>query len=164
MSSNTGGSTTSDPEITAAVDKIGAALDTYGPTLNTASSPAAVETIGRGLAQALRSYRPGALAIWNTRDDAILAHVVARELGVIVLRADETDGVAALQPTGQGTRTVFLAAAWDDPRRIAVSRTLMTAGNAKLAALAAVFGTPALQAVKDVPTVYLTGAAWEVSR
>ena len=74
-----------------------------GPDMTTPrriADPAAVERAGRQLAEGvveqLGGQRPTMLACWESSDDAVLAHVVARELGVPVWYALQVEGLVTL--------------------------------------------------------------------
>ncbi|MGH3354945.1 MAG: hypothetical protein ACRDOJ_03545 [Nocardioidaceae bacterium] len=64
------------------------------------AEPAALEEAGRKLAtevvDRLGGKQPTAVACWENADDAVLAHVVARELGVPVWHALEVEGLVSL--------------------------------------------------------------------
>lgn len=148
-----------DPAVATAIRAIGVAADMYGPTLNTAGSPAAVETIGRALADALREHRPDALLVWNTIDERVLAHVIGRELDTSVLYAGELEGIVTLRPgVASGTRVALVATAWEDARRLATLRALAGTEHTEVVAVAAVLQTPAQRAVEDLPIVHVATA------
>lgn len=138
--------TSPDAAVARALTLLGTGTDTYGPTLNTTASAADAETIGTALAEALRAHRI----------EAVLAHVVARELGATVHHADELEGLVTFQPEiVPDTRAALIATAWPEPQRLA---TLLAAvGNhwAQPAAVAAVVATSVLRSVKELPTVHL---------
>jgi hypothetical protein len=141
----------------AALRRCGTAPDTYGPTLNTAGHAADVEIIGRALAERLRTSGATALAIWNTSDEAVLAHVVGRELAVPALWATETRGLVNLTSAlDSNTRLVLLATTWHQPHRLASLRVLAETCHAQVVAVAAVIGSTALAAVTDVSISALT--------
>lgn len=148
--------TSPDAAVASALTLLGTGTDTYGPTLNTTASAADAETIGTALAEALRAHRIEAVALWSTPDEAVLAHIVARELGATVHHADELEGLVTFQPEiVPDTRAALIATAWPEPQRLA---TLLAAvGNhwAQPAAVAAVVATPVLRSVKELPTVHL---------
>jgi hypothetical protein len=146
---------TSEAAVIAALETIGTERGSYGLTLNATLSPDAIETIGTALAARLSGYRPQAIVVWRTFGDAVLAHIVARELGAVVLHAVEQEGAAALEQAAAGLRVALLATAWDKPSRIAEGRAVVTVAGATVETIAAVFGTAALQEVDDVPTAFL---------
>jgi hypothetical protein len=146
---------TTTPDVAAAVHELGIADDTYGPTLNTHLDPAALEVVGRGLAEGLRPYAPRQIGVWHSADDAVLAHVVARELGATVVRSFALEGVVGLHPSVRpGTRVAFLATAWE-PAQLNTLLALATTHRIEVAAVGAVLLTPALREVASVPTASL---------
>jgi hypothetical protein len=147
--------TTSEAAVIAALETVGTEHGSYGLTLNATLSPDAIETIGTALAARLRDSRPQAIAVWRTSGDVVLAHVVARELGAVVLHAVEQEGAASLEQAAAGLRVALLATAWDKPSRIAEGRAVVTVAGATVEAIAAVFGTAALREVDDMPTAFL---------
>ncbi|MHA6627110.1 hypothetical protein ACU61A_16880 [Pseudonocardia sichuanensis] len=146
--------TDNGPALTA-LRAVGIAPDTYGPTVNTARSPRAVDVIGERLAGAISGCAvdpPHALLVWDTSDEAVLAHAVARCLDVGVLRASEVEGRLGLdRDLEPGTLVVPMATQWVD-RRLATLRKLVDNRGGRTVAVAAVLGSAALAAVRDVPT------------
>lgn len=55
------------------------------------------EKAGKKLAQALGSQSVSVVVCWDKAEDAVLAHVVARELGVPVCYAYESGGIMGLE-------------------------------------------------------------------
>lgn len=56
-------------------------------------SAAAMETVGRAMADALRPHRPETVLTWDDSDNAVLGHVLARESGVPAVPFRLQDGV-----------------------------------------------------------------------
>ena len=110
-------------------------VSALGPTA-TLDSPPVHECLGAGLAELVRPYRPGVVAYWNSPDAAVLAHVVARTLGVDVLAAYEDLGRLIVSRTpAPDTVAVLVGWDWDDsPGPQALVRTLTGAGCAVAAA------------------------------
>lgn len=142
----------------AALKTLGVAEDTYGPTVNTARSPEAVDVLGESLAESLRTVQAAKLAVWNTSDEAVLVHSVAHYLSVGVSRASEIEGVLSLnEDLGAGTRVVLLATQWSR-QRLEILRRLVTSAGGRPVAVAAVLSSEALAAVDDVRTIALLSA------
>lgn len=59
--------------------------------------PKETEKAGKKLAQALGSQSISVVVCWDKAEDAVLAHVVARELGVPVCYAYESGGIMGLE-------------------------------------------------------------------
>jgi hypothetical protein len=151
--------TTAHSAVIAALRAVGIAPDAYGPTLNTAQSPRDVDVVGAGLAGEIRAVAtPAALVVWDTSDEAVLAHVVARNLDVGVLRAFEVEGLLGVSPDiAAGAPVVLLATQWGE-RRLANLRTLVASRGGQTVAVAAALSSPALAAVTDVPAAALAGS------
>jgi hypothetical protein len=151
--------TTDRSALIAALRTVKVAPDTYGPTFDTAQSPRDVDVLGEGLAEEIRAAAsPAALIVWDTSDEAVLAHVVARHLGIGVLRASEVEGLLGLDPdVGPGTPVALLATQWGE-RRLATLRKLVANRGGRTVAVAAALDSPALAAVQDVPAVALASS------
>ncbi|MFE2644598.1 hypothetical protein ACFXDO_18805 [Streptomyces nigra] len=139
-------STTGPTAVAAAVRELGTVPDTYGPTLNTTTSPAAVALVGKALADILRPHRPTALAFWNTSDDAVLAYAVARQLDAALYRADDVQGIVAWTPaTTADARVALLATVWSDATRLEALTAVTARHCAEVVAVASVFNSPVQQ-------------------
>lgn len=58
--------------------------------------PRRTERVGGALARQLGDRGVTAVVCWNSSEDIVLAHVVARELGVELRLADEAEGIVTL--------------------------------------------------------------------
>ncbi|MFE5665896.1 hypothetical protein ACFQ7W_18410 [Streptomyces niveus] len=151
--------TESTSAILSGVRELGAATDAYGTTLNTQVSPAAADLIGRAVADAVRDLAPDRVSVWESSDEAVLAHVVALATGATVVRVADESGITSVTPgITPGDRVVLLATAWE-PRRLQTMLGLLRGGGAEVAAVAAVLHTPALDAAGSVPVVSLLSEA-----
>ncbi len=71
--------------------------------------PTGVEHVGRALAAKARTLNPNVVIIWEDIEDIPLAHVVARELSVAVIRAFDDDGLVDFTGTfPERTRALIL--------------------------------------------------------
>ncbi|MGW4487238.1 hypothetical protein ACWEOE_25750 [Amycolatopsis sp. NPDC004368] len=141
--------TTPVQDTAAAVRKLGVSPDTYGSSLDTATDPAATEVVGAALADLLTTPEVDRVAVWHGADDAVLAHVVARQLGATVTRASELEGVVGFHPpVAAGERIALVATAWE-PARLRTLLNLATTTQAEVVAVAAVLATPALAETTD---------------
>lgn len=68
-----------------------AALPKYSPL----SDPIGAERLGATLAERVRAREPNVVVVWEDSEDAILAYIVARELGVRAVRTWNADGLVA---------------------------------------------------------------------
>lgn len=91
--------TESTSAIVSGIRELGAATDAYGTTLNTQVSPAAADLIGRVLADAVRDLAPDHIAVWESSDEAVLAHIVALATGATVLRVTDESGITSVTPS-----------------------------------------------------------------
>ncbi|MEU8633632.1 hypothetical protein AB0C38_15790 [Amycolatopsis sp. NPDC048633] len=147
--------TISSPDVAAAVRKLGVSPDTYGPSLDTHTDPAAAEVVGTALAGLLAAHPADQVVTWHGADDAVLAHVVARRLGAAVSRASELEGVVGFYPVvPAGARVVLLGTAWQ-PARLRTLLNLAATEHIDVVAVAAVLATPALDEVSQAPVVAL---------
>ncbi|MET9303680.1 hypothetical protein AB0893_17630 [Micromonospora aurantiaca] len=64
--------------------------------LNLLTDPSAAEVVGRWIADEVRQYEPTVVAVWDDPQAAVLAHIVAREVGCVVVRVIETEGLVRL--------------------------------------------------------------------
>lgn len=143
---------------TSALRALGVDMDTYGPTVNTGGSPRYVEVLGRAMAEALRESKAETLVVWNTPDEAVLAHAVALQLGATVRRASEVEGILTLdEPIAPDQRAALLATEWRG-RWLTILRQLVLGSGGELVAAAAVVGSDALDAVTDLATAALVPA------
>lgn len=128
------------------------------PKYNGMLDPQGAETLGRVLAEALASYDPTRVLIWEDPPDLILAHVVARELSATVVRAFDADGLVAF--TGDfssNARAVLLADTFRDPRVVQALAALVHQQHGDLVATAELFTVSgaAENELPDVPAVVL---------
>lgn len=113
------------------------------PKYNGALDPAGVEELGRRLADKLRQIAVDAVLIWEDVEDLVLAHVVARELGVHVVRAFDADGlVMSVGRIDAGDNVVVLADTFRDATVLDALRSLVHSRAAAVAALATLVHSP----------------------
>lgn len=146
----------STPDLLAALNELGASASPYGRVLDTARAPAALEGIATAFADSLREYRPEVLLVWDTSDNAVLAHAVARRLGIDVARAFEQEGLLSFDPPlGEGRAAALIAASWDEKRWLYSLLEFTRTSGSHVVVVGAVVRTAAIDAVTDVPTVNL---------
>lgn len=68
-----------------------AVLPKYSPL----NDPSGAERLGATLAERARDHAPNVVVVWEDPEDLILAHIVARELGVRAVRTWNADGLVA---------------------------------------------------------------------
>jgi hypothetical protein len=144
-------------DLDVALSVLGTCGGPYGRTLNTGLDPVLVETVGAAIADRLREHEPDVLVIWDSSDEAVLAHTVANRLKVRVARAFEESGLLFLdQDLAPGARAALLATVWASPRRLSSLALLTEVKRATVVVAAAVFGTSWPATEQDVPTLWLT--------
>ncbi|GAA1197088.1 hypothetical protein [Pseudonocardia alaniniphila] len=100
-----------------------------GTVAETLDSPAVPEALGKALATVLRANDPDVVAFWSSADTAVLAHVVARELGAELLPVAEDQGrILVGRPIVATARVAVIDIDWT--------------GNLGLAPLARALGGP----------------------
>lgn len=133
-------------------DSIAAALSVLTPAgpakkINTVGDPAAADAAGRALAAGIRDAAGAAdvVAVWDHAEDAVLAHVVARELGARVVRGSDVEGILELDtevPTA--ARAVVLSDAFRHGTALSPLAALLAHRGAEVVAVAAIDATDAL--------------------
>lgn len=84
------------------------------------AQPATTETTGRHLAKQLNEVGAQAVLCWDVTEDAVLAHVVARELGVPLWRAVDVEGMIELaRAIPKNTSVVLVADTLRQPTSLA---------------------------------------------
>lgn len=99
----------------------------------TADDPAAVEHTAELLAARAAAYAPGAVASWDTVEDVLLAHSVARRLGVRRLTVAADLGRVTVQPAPPDV-VVLVGAALDRERAIVPAEAVLSGHGSRLAA------------------------------
>src|SRR5262249_55474451 len=80
-----------------------------GVQARSVQDPSVVEAIGRRLAERLSTPGVGAVVSWDDLDDAVLGHVVARELGGQLSYAYVDEGILGVTPVPEsGTKVVVV--------------------------------------------------------
>jgi len=76
--------------------------------IDTGADPEVTEQLGAQLAELVRPAAPSVVVSWDDVDDVVLAHVVARELGVLARRAALDMGTLGIDglPTASGVVAV----------------------------------------------------------
>ena len=99
--------------------------------------PVATERLGTALAARLAGPYD-LVAVWDTLDAAVLGYVVGRALERPVVRIFDHEGlITASAPIAPGSRAVFVTPAISDPQEPRLTRALLEARDAHLAAVAA---------------------------
>jgi hypothetical protein len=102
------------------------------------ADPVAAEQLGKALASCLAEGGYDLVAIWDGVESAVLGYVVGRALERPVVRIFDDEGlIGASAPIPRGARAVFVTAAIVDAQEPRLTRALMEARDATLAAVAA---------------------------
>ena len=121
--------------------------------------PEGVEDLGVALADALRPHEPTVVMVWEGVADAVLAHVVARELGARIVLAFDADGlVAHTGALARGARVAVLTDTVEQSTTLEAMTTYARQSGAQIAVLA-LLAAPAQEVLPDVPTVALVQLA-----
>lgn len=105
------------------------------------TDPARTEQMGGAIAAEMASLDVSAVVCWDLSEDAVLAHVVARELGVGLVRAVEIEGIVALlQPVAEGARVALVAETFRARTGLAGLSGVVTHGGGTVVAVGAATG------------------------
>lgn len=119
------------------------------PKYNGMADPAGAEELGRQLAGRLREIRPTAIVVWEDAEDVVLGHVVARELGVGLVRAYDADGLVGTNARlPDEPRLALVVDAVRDTRVVRAARALAGQHGGSLVATAVLMDTRALASVE----------------
>lgn len=100
------------------------------------SDPARIEELGIGLAAATRELAPTRVLCWEGIEDRLLAHVVARELGVTVVMAMNASGLLDFEGTfGPADRVVIVANAQPHERDLTAMQALVRQHHGEVVAV-----------------------------
>lgn len=126
----------------------GAMLPRYQPS----KDPLGAEELACALAFALHGNTVDTVLVWDDGDDLVLAHIVARELGAIVLRAFEVEGlVLPMGDGGPAGAVVLLADAFRTRAAIRALRASAERDGGRVVAVAALVATRQLDAAIGLP-------------
>ncbi|MCX4472506.1 hypothetical protein C5N14_07975 [Micromonospora sp. MW-13] len=128
----------SPDRLAAAVDELRRAAADGG-----VADAAAVEIVGRMLAERLRPQHPDVIVGRDNIDDCVLTHVVCRELDIPAVRVYEGSGLLSLSrhPTA-GSRAALLAVAWSDLSPLRTLQRLLANDQVTVVAVAAALPIP----------------------
>jgi hypothetical protein len=121
--------------------------------------PPGAEALGRCLSDALHSCQPTRVVVWEDIENSVLAHIVARELGVTALRIIDASGVLDYDGSfGDDDRVVIVADAFRSDFPINAMRALIENHGGRVVAFGALLNTPALvDAAGSIPVTTLWG-------
>ncbi|MCU1640718.1 MAG: type polyketide synthase [Nocardia sp.] len=112
---------------------------------NAAIDPGGAEQLGIALAAELAPAAPEVVLVWESAEDLVLGHIVARELGVAVVRAYDFDGlVRYVGSFPDRPRVALLADAFQDAFVLRALNSLVAQQGGTVIATAALVPTPAV--------------------
>lgn len=131
-------------------------------TTNTSAplDPRRTESVGAELARRLPAIDNAVVVCWDVSDDAVLAHVVARELGVPLLRAGAIEGIVELEDAlPAGATAVLVAEEFTGRTALAGLAGVVAHGGGRVAAVATARpGEPVTGTEAENATVIVAGA------
>jgi hypothetical protein len=119
--------------------------------------PRAAEYIGAETAKRVAEYQPDTVVTWMLPDEAILAHIVSRELGITSARAELDLGLITIDQELTPPRRIVLLTTIDDRYRQlnSLNTLLQGKGHVVVAALSVLStGEPLIES--DVPQIELS--------
>jgi hypothetical protein len=143
--------TLASPDPAEAVRLLAADLHAPQATGRSFRRPEVVEAAATEVVNAIREAAPDVILTWDALDDAVLAHVVARQLAIqTVLVHEPQEGIVELFPTlAPGSRVVLLAASFDRTNTIRSAASLVGHRGGLLVAIVSL--GPASIADEEVP-------------
>jgi len=125
--------------------------DLVGPPSNKMGSycslfdPGGAEALGLRLAEAVAPRQPTLVVTWEDIENSVLAHILARELGVNALRVVDASGVLDFDGAfGDADRAVIVADAFRTDFAVNAMRALTEQHGGHVVAFAALMSTPVL--------------------
>ena len=119
--------------------------------------PRAAELIGAESAKRVAEYQPDTVVTWMLPDEAILAHIVSREVGITSARAELDLGLITIDQELTPPRRIVLLTTIDDNYRQlnSLNTLLLGKGHVVVAALSVLStGEPLIDS--DVPQIELS--------
>lgn len=121
--------------------------------------PVGAEALGLRLAEALKPHGPTLVVTWDDIENSVLAHIVARELGVNAVRVVDASGVLDFDGAfGEADRAVIVADAFRSGFAINAMRALTEQHGGQVVAFAAIMSTPVLT---DMAAATAVTTLWE---
>lgn len=125
----------------------GSGLTSHVPKYNGLADPPGAEELASALARRLAGPRPTAIVVWEDPEDVVLGHVVARELGLSVVRAFDADGLVGQRGVlPEAARVALVSDAVRDPRVVLAVSQLVERAGGRLVATGVLVETPELRA------------------
>lgn len=130
------------------------------PFPDASRSAQAIETVGRAVADAVRDFAPDTLLTWADSSNAVLAHVVSRELGVPATAFIIEEGVIDVdRELIRGRRVVLVVGHGLPPRLTDPLHAYVAAQQGTLAGIVEAVGVPASASDLSVPQIAVVDQA-----
>lgn len=126
--------------------------------INVVCDPVVAERVGSLLAEALKGHGADVVVSWDGAEDAVLAHIVARDLGVRTAQVFESEGILRLtDPVMKGARALLLADTFRSANSLVGPIGLVHNVGATTVAVGSILSTVHLDAVRagGIPVVAL---------
>jgi hypothetical protein len=139
-------------ELTAHINALTRVSEGGDVWIDVSVDPASAESVGAAIARRVAEYEPQLVVTWMLPDESVLAHIVARDLGVTIARADLDLGLITIEEELPAASRVLLVTTIDDPyRRLNSLYTLLEGQGHTVVAAASVIsaGTPLVES--DIP-------------
>jgi hypothetical protein len=131
------------------------------PAFNAFADPAGTDSLGEILAERLSRFLATTVLVWDGSDESVLAHVVARHLGVKWARAFDDGGRLRYEGAlDRGSSVVLLDDAYRNSQRIRGLHALARLSEANVVAAAALVTSQALASAAQelgIPVVVASG-------
>jgi len=125
------------------------------------ADPDGAEQLGQELASRLARTRPDVLLVWEDVEDVVLGYVVARVLGVTMVRAYDAEGIVACSgEIGRNARAVAVTDSVRDPTVMRALRSVVERSGGELVAIGTLVAS--MLAPTDVEVVTLVDGGGEV--
>jgi len=121
--------------------------------------PAGAEKLGIALAAVARDIAPSLVVIWEDVEDLVLGHIVARELGLPLVRIYNAEGLAASSsPIPAKASALLVSDAMPDAGPVRTAEALLKQAGGQLLAAALLVGSDSIAGIPCRSLVRANGA------
>jgi len=115
---------------------------------NAFCDPAGAEKLGKALAALTRGVAPTLVVVWEEVEDVVLGHIVARELGVPLIRIYNAEGLAASSsPIPDGAAGLLVSDVLRDTRPVRAAEALLVRAGGRLLAVAVLVSSDSMASI-----------------
>jgi len=144
-------------ELSANIKKLTRVSEGGDTWIDVCVDPTAAESVGAAIAARAAEYQPQLVVTWGLPDESVLAHIVARDLGITSARADLDLGLITIEEELPSATRVLLVTTIDDPyRRLNSLHTLLDGQGHTVVAAASVISAGTQLVESDVPQFELS--------